>query len=298
MSIDFKEIPAVRFLILFSSFFVALLIASGVAYAVSNIDSISERTGYLISSAVQCIVAFCLPAWFTAKFCSNYPSKWLYLDEFPSFMSLSGVIMLYLLALPAMNWLIEWNENIHLPEILKGLEATLRNWEETNGNVAQTILSVKSPLAVLAAVGVVGVLTGFSEELFFRGALQGILIRCAIPTALAVWGTAVIFSALHFQFFGFIPRLLMGALFGYLLVWSKSLWLPIFAHALNNSIVVIVASFPESAAHNVSIDNIGVAQNGMFPWLAMSSAAATIIFLYFFRKFLCGIKEDNDIDRK
>jgi len=55
----------------------------------------------------------------------------------------------------------------------------------------------------------------------------------------AIWTTAIIFSAIHFQFFGFLPRMLLGALFGYVLIYTGSIWMPVLAHFINNSVGVL-----------------------------------------------------------
>jgi hypothetical protein len=89
---------------------------------------------------------------------------------------------------------------------------------------------------------IIGVLTGLAEELFFRGALQGLFFSTRINRHAIIWIVAIIFSALHFQFYGFIPRMLLGAYFGYLVWWSGSLWTSVAIHALNNSIVAVSQS--------------------------------------------------------
>lgn len=187
-----------------------------------------------------------------------------------------------MLALPFMNQLIEWNASMHLPQWASGLEETLRSWENSNQDITTRILDFKNAGGMLATVAVVGIATGFSEELFFRGALQGVFIHGGVSKGTAIWVAALIFSAIHFQFFGFVPRLLMGAMFGYLFYWSGSIWLPAFAHALNNSVVVI---FSGIGAFSTGVDSIGVSVGGEFPWAAIASGAATFLFLLRFRKY-------------
>lgn len=281
--VNIREMTAFRLVVLFTSFFVALLVASVVAVALPLLPGIPERTALLAASAVQCVVAFCIPAWICARFSSASPVAWLCLDVVPPLKAFAGVVLVYFLALPAMNGLIEWNASLHLPEFMSGIESTLREWEEANGGVAEKILEAKGIWPLLSGVAVVGILTGFSEELFFRGALQGVFSRSHISAGAAVWGAAVVFSALHFQFFGFLPRLLMGAFFGYLLVWSRSLWLPAFAHALNNSLVVATYSLGSDAAEGSGIDSFGLPAAGEFPWAAIASAVATGLLLWRFR---------------
>ena len=267
-----------RLMVLFASFFVLILVSAMVAQGLAAIPGIGERTALLLSSLTQCVVAFCLPAWLTAKFASKRPWQFLGVSKVAPWRAFEGVMIVYLLALPAMNWLIEWNANIHLPEWASGFEATLRSWEESNAGVANKVLMSDSFWGMLAGVAIIGIATGFSEEVFFRGALQTIFKETGMKAWLAVWATAIIFSAIHFQFFGFIPRVLMGAFFGYLLVWTGSLWPGVFAHAFNNSIVVIGAwvwGDPEATGMTEMMN----------PWLAISSALATVIFFRYFRNY-------------
>ena len=277
-----RDNAGLRLMVLFGSFCFTIGIAAAVAALLTGFAGLDERVALLLSSVVQCVFAFCLPAWLTARFSSNTPWKWLGLETVAPFKAFVGVVILYALVLPAMNQLIAWNANLHFPDWASGLETTLRSWEEANGSVSEKILSYTGIGGMIATVSVVGLLTGFSEEIFFRGALQGIFQRCHISRWVAVWGAAAIFSAIHFQFFGFVPRLLMGAMFGYLFIWSGSLWLPVFAHALNNSIVVITTGI--TGTEN-GVDTLGISGDGEFPVAALASAAATFLFLWRFRRY-------------
>lgn len=279
-----RESTAFRLLVLLASFSVLLMVAAGAGEALALLPGVSERTRMLAASAVQCVFAFCLPAWIAGRFSSGRPLAFLGLRQTPPVKAYVGVLLVYFFALPAMNQLIAWNSAIHFPEWASGLEETLRGWEEANGKVADKVLASGSFAAMLCGVAVVGVLTGFSEELFFRGGLQGIFSRSGIGAALSVWCAAAIFSAVHFQFFGFFPRLLMGAFFGYLLVWTGSLWPSVFAHALNNSIVVAGYWWHGGSATG-GIDAFGVAGEGEFPWDAFASLVATCLFFWRFRGY-------------
>lgn len=279
----FRNSAGFRLMVLFGVFFITLLSVTILSQAIPLIPGISERSAMFISSATQCLLAFCLPAWLTAKFASPVPSRWLYLDNAPTLKAIAGVIIVYVLALPAMNQIIEWNASIHFPQALHEVEETLRKWEESNNGITRKLLESSSIVGIITGVCIVGILTGFSEEIFFRGALQGIFVRSRIGTAISVWVAAIIFSAIHFQFFGFIPRMLMGAFFGYLLIWSKSLWVAAFAHALNNSVVVVTSSPLVFGNENGGIDTFGTASGDEFPWGALASGIATFIFLWRFR---------------
>lgn len=283
MTADLRQSALMRLLTLLTLFFFLLLVAAASGAAIALIPGIQEKTSLLLASAIQCLFAFCFPAWLTARFSSDSPNQFLSLTRKPGIKPYIGVLIVYLLALPAMNQLIAWNEAIHFPEWASGLEKTLREMEDNNGGVAIRLLSGNTFVEMIICVLIVGVLTGFSEEIFFRGALQKIFIESRISINYAVWFAAIIFSAMHFQFFGFFPRLLMGAFFGYLVCWSGSLWPAVFAHALNNSIVVIsvwIIGTPDGGG----IDSFGVADGSKFPIDALASALATLFFLHKFRK--------------
>lgn len=280
-----RENTGIRLVVLLLSFFFLLLLAAALGESYKLIPGISSHSALLLASATQCIVAFCLPAWIAAKFSSN-DNPWTFLSVKTSApaRAFAGVVVVYCLALPAMNQLIDWNAHISFPEWAKGLEATLRQWEEANNGVAMQVLQTSSLAGMLLTVAIVGLLTGFSEEIFFRGAMQRIFLESQTAKWVAIWGTAVIFSAIHFQFFGFFPRLLMGAFFGYLIVWTGSLWPAVFAHALNNSMVVVAYhALGDSVSWN--IDNIGIAHEGELPMTALASVIATALFFMKFRNF-------------
>jgi membrane protease YdiL (CAAX protease family) len=93
---------------------------------------------------------------------------------------------------------------------------------------------------LLTGILVIGVFAGIGEEMFFRGVVQPKLKLYTNSAHWGIWLTAIIFSAIHVQFYGFIPRVFLGALFGYLYLYSGSLLYPILAHIFNNTLTVIV----------------------------------------------------------
>ncbi len=279
---------AMRLVVLFSLFFFLILIAGGIGSALGMVPGLPLRVVYLLSSIVQSLFAFCIPAWLTALFSENNPWSFLGISEKVNFRPFLGVLIVYCLALPCMNQIIFWNENLHFPSWCAGIESTLRELEEANGKIAETMLEMKNIWQVLATIGVVGLLTGFSEEIFFRGTMQRIFSQSGIRNWIAVWGTALIFSAMHFQFFGFVPRTLMGVFFGYLFIWSGSLWPAVFAHSLNNTMVVLGVWWSEDRL-NSNIDNLGIISDASIPWVAIASGIATILFLVKFRNYFFKI---------
>lgn len=131
--------------------------------------------------------------------------------------------------------LIEWNTGINFPDWLSWLEEILIAQEEQARELTRTLTRFSSVSDFLIAILVVAVIPGFGEELVFRGLFQNTFQRIFVNPHAAIWVTAFIFGALHFQFYGLVPRMFLGAIFGYLYYWSGSLLLPMLAHFINNS---------------------------------------------------------------
>lgn len=138
------------------------------------------------------------------------------------------------------SWFIEWNSSVHLPDSLKALENWAREKEDAATMLTDYLTAFDNPFQFILAFVVIAVIPGFAEELVFRGILQGYLQRSGVNVHVAIWLGAFLFSAIHFQFFGFVPRLFLGALFGYLYAWSGDLKIPILAHFTNNAFTVVL----------------------------------------------------------
>ena len=289
-----KESSCIRLAVLFGCFFVCLIISTLIGGLIDSAPLGSLRDKHLWMSVVQNILAFCLPAFLLARFCSKRPFDWLGLKKPISLKQIAGVIIVYILTMPAMEWLIEWNQHIHFPDSLSNVEQIMRNWENSSNAISENLLNSNSAWGIISGVLVIGILTGFSEELFFRGGLQGLLSSSALNKISCIWISAIVFSTMHFQFFGFFPRLLMGAFFGYLLYWTGSLWPAIFAHILNNGLIVIIAGLLGQDSIYPSIAEEEIAEI----ILPIGSLILSILFFVFFREFFFNSENHKSIWQK
>ena len=267
-------------LIMSGCFFVMLISAALLAEISPFIFGVDTRSCYLSQSFIQNLIGFCGTSLACAYFISRNPLHYLGLTEYVSWRPFAGIIILYIFGLPAMNQMIYYNSQMHLPECLAGVEAWMKNLEELNGHVTETILSTTTVDGLISGILIIGVITGISEELLFRGTLQNILTRDSGIGKWGIWIAAFIFSAVHLQFYGFFPRLLLGAFFGYLFYSTGSIYPAIFAHALNNSIVVIGEWLKLNNSQFSFDESIGVTECG-FPGYAFSSMLAVILFFIF-----------------
>lgn len=245
-----------------------------------------SSTTLRISTVIQNLLFFISPAIIIALFITKLPADFLQLRKTPTLKSVILTILIIVLSIPAMNYIIYYNESVVLPESLSGLESSLKALEESSRRQINILLGEPTFGGLILSILIVGVLTGLGEELFFRGALQNILRTRPMNPHCAIWITAIIFSALHFQFYGFIPRILIGAFFGYLVLWSGSIWLPIFAHALNNTLVVISMWFVNRGIMTTDINKVGITVSAIDWMMVVVSVIATIIVIIVLRKEL------------
>jgi membrane protease YdiL (CAAX protease family) len=136
--------------------------------------------------------------------------------------------------------LIDWNAKIVLPEFLNELEQMMRSKEDELMALTKYLTDFENVGEFLMGILVIGVLAGIGEEFLFRGVLQPKLQLFTGNAHVAIWLSAFIFSAIHFQFYGFFPRMMLGAVFGYLYLYSGSLVYPIIGHILNNTFTVVL----------------------------------------------------------
>lgn len=232
--------PGASFAILLGSYIFFLCLISFLGQWMLPKFSDPQR-GLRILYIFQAIFVFILPAIFAAVVSTRLPARLLAIEKMPTLRPSLLTILIMLVSIPAMTLIIKWNNGINLPESMHHLQETMRTLEDNAQDSINTIIGSHSVSNLIMSVLIIGVLAGFSEELFFRGAMQRILSNTSLGAHGAIWLTAIIFSAIHLQFFGFFPRMLLGLFFGYLLYWSNSLWLPIIAHIFNNSLACIIA---------------------------------------------------------
>lgn len=273
-----------QLLLLFGFFLVGVFIATFISGLLTPVLGVGSRNSIMTTSILQNLLAFILPAWGCMRMVDKNPLKDLGLNRGFTLKALAGIFTGWALGSVALDQIIYWNANMHLPESMSALEEKWRAMEEANTAFTDILTSDTSWWGLVSGILVVGVLTGLGEETFFRGGLQGTLIRCHVPETAAIWITAFIFSMMHFQMFGFVPRLLLGAWFGYLYWWSGSLWLPVVAHAFNNSLVVLTTWLAQSGVVDFDLETVGVVSSG-FPYWALASTVLFSIFIYYCRSW-------------
>lgn len=176
---------------------------------------------------------------------------------------------------------IEWNAGFDFPDFASEFERWAREREDTAAELTQFLTDFSSVGQLLFALVIIAVLPAVGEEVVFRGLIQNELFRGTNNIHVSIWVAAILFSTIHFQFFGFVPRLLLGALFGYLYYWSGSLLLAILAHFVNNGVSVVALYLYQQGNLGFDVESQESAPAGV----VMFSAMLTAGLLYYFHKY-------------
>ena len=192
---------------------------------------------------IQTVATFLMPsilgAWIWSE--DRKPFTWLRLTRTTHWSHYLLAVGIMLCAVPGINLLADLNSRIVLPESLDFIEQILKRQEEAAAALTERFLQADHVGVLLINIGLMALLPALAEEVSFRGTLQQILAQGKLRGQIhvAIWATAFIFSAIHMQFYGFVPRMLMGVMFGYIFVWTGTLWVPILMHFTNNGLAVM-----------------------------------------------------------
>lgn len=188
---------------------------------------------------MQSIGLFILPPFILGYLFYGNTKEYLHLNKPIKSASVLLIIVLMFFAGPFINLIGELNNNMVFPDWLAGIETWMKDAEENAAKITEAFVNVETIPALAFNIFMIAFLPAIGEELLFRGVIQRIFTNMTRNHHWGIWISAFLFSALHMQFYGFVPRVLLGAVFGYMLVWSGSMWLPILGHFLNNAIAVV-----------------------------------------------------------
>jgi uncharacterized protein len=231
---------------------------------------------------VQSFGLFIIPPFILASIFHHSITDYLFLDRKVTPLSSLLVIALIFFALPVINFTGELNNQMHFPEWASGVEDWMKNAEERAEELTKAFLKVENVGGLMFNLFMIALLPAIGEELLFRGVIQRIFTEWTRSHHWGIWLSAIIFSALHIQFYGFIPRMLLGVLFGYLLVWSGSIWLPIIAHFFNNAFAVIAMYLIDRGIINPELEEIGAGAESYYA--AFLSLGIVILLILLLRK--------------
>jgi len=274
-------------LLIFAGAIIFTLLGAAIAAAVYGLPDLLKFLGGDLSANISLtkliqisssIGMFIIPAIFFSRLENRDWQSYLKLNSFsPQLVVLTIVIMYF--SVPLLELSVEVNKSMKLPGFLQDLESWMRRQEDQMAELTRQLLTMKTIGSLLINLLMLAIIPAIGEEFIFRGCLQRLFKQLTNNHHIAIWLTAFIFSAIHMQFYGFLPRMLLGAMFGYLLVWSNSLWLPILAHFVNNATAVVTAYVYQQQGK--SLEQLDQPERSH--WLVyLISLALTIILLWTF----------------
>lgn len=185
--------------------------------------------------------------------------------------------ILFVLIMPANSVLIQWNAELQFPEYLQGFEQWAKEKEESIRALTQYLTQFATLSEMLVGLLVFALIPAVGEEIVFRGIVQRNLITWTRQMHISIWLTAVIFGAIHMQFYGFFPRMLLGALFGYLYVWSGQIMVPIIGHFMNNGFTVLALYLRQTRFTEYDIEST----DAMPLQVVLFSLVSSVVLLYY-----------------
>lgn len=246
-----------------------------------NYDNKATIAFLYIGQVLGVIVLFVLPSLLFSIFWTKSKIHYLGITTKPALGTLLISAVGMILAMPMINWLAELNQHMALPEAFSSIEAWMKNTEAKATELTEVFTKGTSLTKLFANLFVVALVAAVSEEIFFRGIVQKVLIECFKNKHVGVWIGAVLFSAFHMQFYGFIPRMLMGAYLGYLFLWSGSLWPGIVAHFLNNGLAVYAIWLINRGVISADVDKIGIQPDQLvFVFCSCIMVAVSLLLVY------------------
>lgn len=247
------------------------------------VGSGNEVNAIYVGSVMQSLVGTALPAFLIAALTHPSPAGYLKMTG-SSRMGRKMVfaVLAFLFSYCLASFLSQWNKGFVLPAPMRGVEQVLRSMEDAALATTDLLLSGKTIGSLILNLVIVAGFAAVSEEMFFRGALQQFIQEKFPDGHAAVWITALVFSLVHFQFYGFLPRLLLGALLGYLFLYTQNLWIPILFHFINNAFIIVLHYFWGNTSWMREIEEMPV--NGWFALAAAASALCTVLLFWGYSK--------------
>jgi membrane protease YdiL (CAAX protease family) len=228
---------------------------------------------------LQDVAIFIIPSVIILRLMKPDDGKGMAELKLPELKEIGLVAILAFCLFPITGFTGQINSAMHFPDSLSGVEQWMIRQEDKANDLLYLLIVADTFPAMLLNLLMIAILPAIAEELIFRGVFQKIFYRLFRSGHLAIWFTALIFSTIHFQFFGFIPRLILGLVFGYLFYWSGTLWLPVISHFLNNAFPVILAYIQGAEKLKAPVDISLLHQVLILPVPVISG----LLILFYFR---------------
>lgn len=259
-------------------YLITLLVCLLLGTAISAVFGLGNINGLKWGQAVSSIMIFVVPPMILYVLTRPQPFKQLGFRPIHDWkVMLAGVAIMFV-ALPVINQLTEWNEAMKLPSSFSLLEDLMKSMEEQAAQLTEKMLCAENIGGLLVNLLVIALIPAIGEELTFRGVIQQSLTKGCRNAHVAIILTAAIFSAIHFQFYGFMPRMLLGVFLGYFFYTTQSLWVCIIMHFLNNGSAVMIYYLDHKGVIHANVDTFGSTSS---PAILVASVILCVLLIAF-----------------
>lgn len=229
--------------------------------ALSDFSNPSILNPLKFMQAMYSIGLFIVPCFVFLKLAEENSFEFLKMKNFPAIISLLIAFAIMIIVQPLVELTGKWNAAFPFPDTF-GIADWINQTEKSGEVVTKIFLKADSIGIFLLNVFIMAFLPALGEEIFFRGMIQTYMVKAVKNVYIGIVITAIIFSAFHFQFIGFLPRMLLGVILGCIFAWSGNIWLAVFAHFLNNGAAVTLdylnqrGIINEAQLESVASDNV------------------------------------------
>lgn len=204
----------------------------------SNAEQCSTSLLKIIQLLSQ-IFTFIIPPFIFFKINHFNTKEFLGINYRPQLTIWLCALLILLISIPLIDWLIEVNSKMALPDSMRLIETWMQEMENKSTELTYRFLNTDKIGGLIANLFIIAIIPAIGEELMFRGCIQKLLTTKMRSPHLAIIITAIIFSAAHFQFYGFLARMVLGLILGYCFFYGRNILIPIIIHLTNNSIAII-----------------------------------------------------------
>ena len=267
-----------RLFILLALIIIGLILGTVIGFAYvfitkSNPQDLNSLRFMQISSQ---LFTFVFPPIAYAFLVKNEPVKALGLKKSNILWFLIGTAMIFAI-MPFNSIISEWNANLTLPDSMSRLEYLMKQMQESATEMIEKFVSVDTIGGLILNLFMIAGLAALGEELLFRSIIQTSLIKICKNAHIGILIASAIFSFIHLEFYGFVPRLILGMLLGYMFYFSGSIWIPMLMHFLNNGTVVLIYFLNNKGITNINVDTFGQTS---IPILILSIVVMIVLFIF------------------
>lgn len=229
----------------------------GNASALSNLNNPEVILALKITQLFSAIGTFLLPPLIAAYLFSDNVADYIGAAKKISVLQIILAIILLICIQPFVNWMSMVNQGIKMPDWIENM---LNSPSGSAQKIGEALMKGNGMMELLLSLVIISIIPAISEELIFRGVIQKLFIDLSRNKHFGIILTAILFSAMHMDIAGFLPRFALGAILGYMYLWSGSIYLSIVAHFTNNLLAFLMELGQKNNMLSFNPDHLGIVQ--------------------------------------